>query len=314
MVTTSQGFVYGTSIAITLGIQLSGFIVAYALQTETFYDILGGVNYLALALWSALIPGPSSWADDPHKVAMTVLFLCSRSWLLLFLAWRAHERGGDSRFDEIKTNFVKFLVAWLVQGAWCFLISVPMIFVNSSSVYSTFFTPLDWISSVGFGLGIVCELVADVQKAIWVKKGREGGFCTKGIWNYSRHPNYFGEMLQWWCSWLLAYSSSEKAEGGYSDPLWWFCIVSPLFTMHILMNVPSTGLAHAEGQNLKRYYDDNAEKYSEYRASTSILMPMIGYRYVPMFLKRTMFLDFPWYEYRPSNNTDDKNKEDYTEL
>lgn len=306
---TSQGFVYGTSVAITLGIQLSGFVVAYALQTETFYDILGGVNYLALALYSALIPGAVAWADDPHKVTMTVSFICSRSWLLLFLAWRAHERGGDSRFDEIKGNFGKFLVAWLVQGAWCFLISMPMIFVNSSSIYNTNFSPLDWISSIGFGLGILLELVGDVQKAVWVKAGREGGFCTKGLWNYSRHPNYFGEMLQWWCAWLLAYSSSEKEAGGYADPLWWFCIVSPLFTMHILLNVPATGVAHAEGKNLKRYYDNYPEAYAEYRANTCILMPMIGYRYVPTFLKRTIFLDLSCYEYRPSDESHSEEKD-----
>lgn len=307
--TTSQGFVYGTCVAITFGIQLSGFAVAFALQTETFYDILGGLNYLALALYSALIPGPSAWADDPHKVTMTVLFILSRSWLLLFLAWRAHERGGDSRFDEIKGKFGKFLTAWLVQGMWCFLISMPMIFVNSSSIYNKHFTPLDWISSIGFGLGISLELVADLQKAVWVKGGRQGGFCTRGIWKYSRHPNYFGEMLQWWCAWLLAYSSSEKESGGYADPLWWVCIVSPLFTMHILLNVPATGVANAEGKNLKRYYDNYATTYTEYRAKTSILLPMIGYRYIPTFLKRTIFLDLPRYEYRPSDEPSDHDKD-----
>lgn len=111
---TSQGFIYGTSVGITFGIQLTGFAVAYSLQTETFYDILGGVNYLALALWSALYPGPKSWADDPSKVSMTIVFVCSRSWLLIFLAWRAYERGGDARFDEIKSKFFPFLTAWVV--------------------------------------------------------------------------------------------------------------------------------------------------------------------------------------------------------
>lgn len=308
---TSQGFVYGTSVAITYGIQLSGFAVAFAKQTEKFYDILGGVNYLALAIWSALIPGASLWASDPHKVTMTVLFIASRSWLLLFLAWRAHERGGDGRFDEIKPYFFKFLTAWLVQGAWCFLISMPMLFVNSSNVYSKTFTPLDWIGSIGFGLGILIEIVADIQKAFWVKAGREGGFCTRGIWNYSRHPNYFGEMLQWWCAWLFAYSSSEKAAGGYADPLWWFCSVSPIFTMIILLFVPATGVANAEGSNLKRYYDNYADMYSKYRANTSILLPMIGYRYVPAFLKRTIFLDWDRYEYHPDESQkDEKDKEE----
>ena len=51
---TTQGFIYGISVAITFGIQTLGFIVAYTLRTETFYDILGGLNYLILALFSAI--------------------------------------------------------------------------------------------------------------------------------------------------------------------------------------------------------------------------------------------------------------------
>ena len=46
---------------------------------------------------------------------------------------------------------------------------------------------------------IAWEVVADLQKTLWVRAGRRGGFCTAGVWHYSRHPNYFGEMLQWWC-------------------------------------------------------------------------------------------------------------------
>ena len=78
---------------ITAVIQVAGWAVAYALQTEKFYDILGGANFLALAAYSAVTA--DGWLADPRKVAATLIFVCSRSWLLLFLAWRAHERGGD---------------------------------------------------------------------------------------------------------------------------------------------------------------------------------------------------------------------------
>lgn len=67
--------------------------------------------------------------------------------------------------------------------------------------------------------------------------------------------------------------------------------------MHILLNMKPTGLCNAEGKNLKRYYNECPERYSAYRASTSILFPMVGYRYVPVFLKRTIFFDFEKYEY-----------------
>ena len=103
------------------------------------------------------------------------------------------------------------------------------------------------------------------------------------------------------CLFAFSYSSSNN---GYADPLWWFGILSPLFTMQILMTMKPTGLCNAEGKNLKRYYDKCPDSYSKYRESTSILIPMIGYKYVPMFLKRTIFFDFEKYEYKPKSESD----------
>ena len=277
---------------ITTVIQLGGFAAAFALQTEIFYDVLGGLNYLAITAVS--IHSTDVWLSDSRKIATTVIFISSRGWLLLFLAWRAHERKGDGRFDGVINNFGTFLKFWAVQGLWVMLVSLPIIFINCSPVTSAV-TSWDALFIAGFALGHIYEVVADVQKALWVKAGRQGGFCTVGLWNLSRHPNYFGEMLQWWAIWLLAFSSSS----GVTDWLWWATAASPLFTMQLLVNVPETGLAQANGKNLKRYYDRFPESYTAYRASTSILLPMVGYQYVPMFLKRTIFFDLLRYEYRP---------------
>lgn len=79
--------------------------------------------------------------------------------------------------------------------------------------------------------------------------------------------------------------------------------------MHILLNMKPTGLCNAEGENLRRYYEKYPERYTEYRDTTSILIPMIGYRYVPMILKRTLFFDFKKYEYKP-DTTDEVKKDE----
>jgi len=289
---------------ITVGIQVGGFTVAWILKTETFYDILGGVNYFALVAYTF----ESSAFSDARKLASTAVFIASRSWLLGFLAWRAHERGGDSRFDEIlgKTdkpaNAMHFLIAWLMQGSWCFLISMPMLFVNSSTIAAAPFSVYDYIMLVGFAAGITIEVLGDVQKSVWVKAGRQGGFCQVGIWAWSRHPNYFGEMLQWWCHFGLALSSSPYGSNALTqDWLWWLCALSPLFTMQILLNVPETGIAQAEGKGLKRYYEKCPEEYMAYRSRTSVLVPMPSalWQPIPLFLKRLLFFEFSKYEYRP---------------
>ena len=69
--------------------------------------------------------------------------------------------------------------------------------------------------------------------------------------------------------------------------------------MHMCMS--SSGVAQANGKNLARYYDAWPAEYSRYRASTSILLPMVGYAHVPLTLKRTLFLDLERYEYRPGS-------------
>lgn len=315
----SQGTIYGISTAITFGIQVSGFLAAYALRTETFYDILGGLNYLILALFAAIAgatdDGSLKWIEDPRKIITTILFACSRGWLLAFLAWRAHERKGDARFDEVlgkggnPPQPGRFLVFWIAQAFWVMLVSMPMIFVNSSSVRKPDFSAYDIVWAILFISGVLIEIVADIQKALWVKRGRQGNFCSVGVWKYSRHPNYFGEIFQWWCLFAFSYSSSENASGGYADPLWWAGIVSPLFTMQILLNMEPTGICNAEGKSLKRYYDKCPERYAQYRESTSILIPFFGYSHIPKFLKKTIFFDFEKYEYRPQTDASSRNIE-----
>jgi steroid 5-alpha reductase family enzyme len=300
---------------ITACIQLAGFAAASALKTEVFYDVLGGLNFMALAAHAT--GGWGGWEKmTPRSAAITGTFIASRAWLLGFLAWRAHARGGDSRFDPIlrpknggPVRYKRFLVFWIAQGIWVYCISAPMMFINAAAEGTA--PPglgldalgggggltLDAILFAGFAFGVAIEIIADVQKARWVANGRRGGFCTAGVWSLSRHPNYFGEMFQWMCCWLLAYGSSVD---GLSDPAWWACAASPFFTFQILLNTPATGVAQANGKGLKRYYEsDNAEAYKAYRASTSILIPMLGYQYVPLWLKRTVCLDLEKYEYRP---------------
>jgi len=309
----NQALVYTTALVTTFGMQTVGFLAAYALKTETFYDIFGGLNYLLLAVISAVLgtsgEGALAWIDDPRKILVTVLFAASRGWLLLFLAWRAHERKGDSRFDEVlgkgggTPQPMGFFVFWMVQAFWVMLVSMPMLFVNSSNVNLPTFSGYDFGWAILFAGGVLTEIIADIQKALWVKRGRQGTFCQDGIWKYSRHPNYFGEIFQWWCLFAFSYSSSQNPLGGWADPLWWAGIVSPLFTMQILLTMQPTGICNAEGRNLKRYYDKCKERYVKYRENTSILIPFVGYGRVPQFLKRTLFFDFERYEYRPSSSS-----------
>ena len=156
----SQPEVLAGCAAITAIIQLSGFAAAFALQTETFYDILGGVNFIVIAGYSALTfqNEDHPWASDSRKLISTIIFCCSRGWLLVFLAWRAHDRKGDARFDGVKDKFGQFLVFWVVQGIWVMCISLPLILINSSHVWKPDPTQGDLIAITGFALGVLLEV------------------------------------------------------------------------------------------------------------------------------------------------------------
>merc|ERR1712224_46981 len=88
----------------------------------------------------------------------------------------------------------------------------------------TSFSVLDYLSIIGFAFAVIVEILADIQKARWVKAGRKGNFCQVGIWKFSRHPNYFGEIFQWWCAWGFSFGSGT----GFTDVQWWLGVLSPL--------------------------------------------------------------------------------------
>ena len=86
---------------------------------------------------------------------------------------------GDARFDEW-LGYDKFFIfgfVWFFQAVWVFCISLPVIFINGSDKIYDGLKPIDYVSIVFFAIAIVVEIAADVQKAVWVKKGRQGGFC-----------------------------------------------------------------------------------------------------------------------------------------
>jgi steroid 5-alpha reductase family enzyme len=296
--------IYGGGFAISVVFQFLCFLVAYKLQTEHFYDLMGGVNSLILVAWSVLYKSGSksfSSASSTRLWTVSCLFSLSRFWLLSFLWWRAGARGGDSRFETVKPFFFRFLAAWMVQAIWVFAIAMPMLFVNGFPRPAALSSGLDYFCAFCFPLALFMQISSDVQKAIWVAKGREGGFCTSGLWRYSRHPNYFGEILMWWCGWGFTVALWKDSDNGTIIAQGVLGVLSPLITTIILMFV--SGLPLAEGQNLARYMKH--ANYSEYRDGTSILVPIPGYRYLPGFVKRTLLCEWTMYQYKPPAAADE---------
>lgn len=275
----------------TIGVQLLGFLHGYTYQTEALFDAIGAVNSLALIGVCCIRGGGPT---DARKITALSVFAASRLWLLVFLAWRAKDRKGDGRFDQWKSKFWAFLCVWMFQAVWIFCVAAPLLVINGMKLAFPM-GPGDWVAMSIFIAGWLCEVVADIQKTLWVKRGRPGGFCTDGLWYLSRHPNYFGEILMWWAMWAFTAGVLRQA-GSWYLPYFLTGLLSPVFTMTVLLFM--SGLPLAEGQALARY--QQFADFHKYRENTSILIPLPKIGCLPHWFKQIFLFEWPMYEYKPA--------------
>jgi len=132
-----------------------------------------------------------------RSILLGILIIIWAFRLGTFLFLRVKTKGHDSRFSVIKTDFLIFFTVWNLQGLWIlFTISSGLIALTSinkiSMEFFGYFGLAVWI------LGFFIELVSDYQKMIFrSKKKNQEKFIKNGLWAWSRHPNYFGEVIIW---------------------------------------------------------------------------------------------------------------------
>ena len=132
-----------------------------------------------------------------RSILLGILIIIWAFRLGTFLFLRVKTKGYDSRFSVIKTDFLIFFTVWNLQGLWIlFTISSGLIALTSinkiSMEFFGYFGLAVWI------LGFFIELVSDYQKMIFrSKKRNQEKFIKNGLWAWSRHPNYFGEVIIW---------------------------------------------------------------------------------------------------------------------
>ena len=167
------------------------FIPSSLAKTEHFYDLTGSITYLTVIGVALLF---TQGLDSRSKlVAFMVAIWALR--LGAFLFFRIRNDGKDDRFDEIKVKPLRFLFAWTVQGLWVLFTAACALAIITSNVK----TPIGVLGVVGIViwlLGFSIEVLADAQKRAFRRKPEnDGKFIDVGLWSWSRHPNYFGEIV-----------------------------------------------------------------------------------------------------------------------
>jgi steroid 5-alpha reductase family enzyme len=221
-------------------------------------DIYWGFGFVIVA-WSTYFVADGSDARGVLLVALTTIWGLRLSG---YLAWRNLGKGEDYRYQAMRRkwgpNFwiISLGTVFLFQGVMMWIVSMP---VQAGQVPAT---PEDliWLDYVGialFAIGLFFETVGDFQlahfKADPVNKGK---VMDRGLWRYTRHPNYFGDFMVWWGLHAVALATGEA----------WWSIVGPLLISFLLLRVSGGGM-------LEKTISKRRPGYEEYIRETSAFFP-----------------------------------------
>ncbi|EOL43241.1 DUF1295 domain-containing protein [Enterococcus caccae] len=236
------------------------FFLAQYLHNNSIVDLAWGIGFVLVAI--------TGYIAMPEKttVSTTVLILVTIWGLRLFfhLAKRNIGKPEDYRYVNMRkrwgNHFAKlkaYLNVFVLQGVLLLVVSLPILFVMTSSV-DLFY----WWNGVGvivWLLGFAYETIGDAQLTKFKKKGNNHGkLLTTGLWATTRHPNYFGEALSWWGIFLISLNDTRNVWG----------IIGPVTITLLLLFVSGVPL-------LEKKYKDRPD-FIAYANKTPKFVPFIG--------------------------------------
>lgn len=230
-------------------------LVARARKRLDTVDIAWGIGFVLVA-WSCVIQ-----ASSANNLLVALLVSIWGLRLSLHIGRRSlRSERDDPRYVELSKKWRgSFWVRaygsiFLLQGFLIFVINMPVLLLAGSTTQG-----ISWISitgSVVWLVGFTSEAVADRQLKNFLQQPKRGKIMQEGLWRYSRHPNYFGELMQWWGIGIIA---CQVAYG-------WLGLIGPLLLTWLIVFV--SGVPPIE----KRHENDAA--YQAYRKRTSMLVPL----------------------------------------
>ena len=233
------------------------FIPANAAQTEKYYDLTGSITYTTVTVVAVAL----STDLDARAWIVAAMVIIWTTRLGVFLFRRIQRAGKDSRFDEMKKSPIRFFSAWTIQGLWVLLTAAAALAI----ITSTDRVDMGILGVVGlftWVAGFAVEVVADKQKSDFKSDpANEGRFIDTGLWAWSRHPNYFGEIVLWTGIVVMAI----PVLSGWR----WVVLVSPLFVTLLLTRI--SGIPLLEKKADERWGDEPA--YRRYKDATPVLIP-----------------------------------------
>lgn len=233
------------------------FIPSYLLSTEHFFDLTGSFTFITVSILAFLIND----SKNSRQLIVLILIIIWALRLGSFLFLRIRKAGEDSRFTTIKKDFLVFFLTWNLQGLWVLFTLFGALTILTSNNNQNFGI-LDIIGVLIWVIGFLIEVVSDRQKSEFKSHvSNDGKFIQAGLWKYSRHPNYFGEILIWTGIAIIGIS----VYSGFG----WLGFISPFFVF-VMLNYIS-GVRLLEKQAEERWGGDDV--YQSYKSKTPVLFP-----------------------------------------
>lgn len=249
---------------ISLYLNLSLFLLAYAglwfvislvLKRNDVADIAWGLGYIGLCIYNYM-------SFPQHTTALVVYSLVSL-WglrLSIYIGMRNARKTEDFRYRQWREEWGSafywrsFLQVYVLQAFFLLIISSPILMAGMS-------TPVEWhwISAIGAGfwlIGFYWQAVGDYQLARFLKTRKDKAeIMQTGLWQYSRHPNYFGEILMWWGVFVVVIPLQYGI----------YAVISPLLITWLLTSVSGVPM-------LEKKYKGN-KAFEAYKQRTPALLP-----------------------------------------
>lgn len=248
----------GALLAILLLVHLA-FAFAIRMKRNDLADIIWGPGFIVASI-GAWLGSVNALAIDLYSA---IPFICISIWAFR-LCWHIggrvlHHNEEDHRYQKMRQNWGAnwvlntYFKVFLLQGFLMLVISMPLIqFINTQLKYNS--------SSIAIGtliwvFGFLFEAISDAQlKKFKLKPENKGQLMTLGFWSWSRHPNYFGEVVQWWGIFVMLVSATS-----------WFIILSPLTITILILKISGIPLLEKTMQSKPGFL--------AYSKRTSIFVP-----------------------------------------
>jgi steroid 5-alpha reductase family enzyme len=248
----------GTTALTVAGCMTALWLLSLALRDASIVDIFWGLGFTVIGGLTFL------WTDDgdaPRRVLLAALVGVWGLRLAAYLFWRNAGHGEDPRYVAMRRHWgarfwwVSLITVFALQGVLMWIVSLPVQLGQLAPGGAL--NVVDALGVTLYGLGLGFEAVGDWQLARFkADPGSAGLVMDRGLWRYTRHPNYFGDFCVWWGLFVIALST----------PYGVWTVVSPVLMSLLLLRVSGVPL-------LERSMHKRRPGYVDYVKRTSAFFP-----------------------------------------